>query len=47
VVHVTPRQGSWLNQIELWFGVLSRRVLRRGDFTSVEDLAKKILAYSA
>ncbi len=47
VVHFTPKHGSWLNQIEIWFGVLSRRVLRRGDFTSVADLAKKILAYIA
>jgi transposase len=45
VVHFTPKHGSWLNQIEIWFGVLSRRVLRRGDFTSVTDLTKKILAY--
>ena len=34
-----------MNQIEIWFGVLSRRVLRRGDFTSVEDLTRKMLAY--
>ena len=47
VVHFTPKHGSWLNQIEIWFGVLSRRVLRRGDFTSVEDLARKIRAYIA
>jgi hypothetical protein len=47
VVHFTPKHGSWLNQIEIWFGVLSRRVLRRGDFTSVEDLAGKIRAYIA
>jgi transposase len=47
VVHFTPKHGSWLNQIEIWFGVLSRRVLRRGDFTSVEDLAGKILTYIA
>jgi len=47
VVHFTPKHGSWLNQIEIWFGVLSRRVLRRGDCTSVEDLTRKILAYIA
>jgi hypothetical protein len=45
VVHFTPKHGSWLNQIEIWFGVLSRRVLRRGDFTSAQDLAKKILEF--
>ena len=47
VVHFTPKHGSWLNQIEIWFGVLSRRVLRRGDFASVEDLTRKILEYMA
>ncbi len=47
VVHFTPKHGSWLNQIEIWVGVLSRRVLRRGNFTSVADLAQKILAYIA
>jgi transposase len=45
IVHFTPKHGSWLNQIEIWFGVLSRRVLRRGDFTSVEDLTAKMLKY--
>jgi DDE superfamily endonuclease len=47
VIHFTPKHGSWLNQIEIWFGVLQRRVLRRGNFTSVEDLARKILEYIA
>jgi hypothetical protein len=47
VVHFTPKHGSWLNQIEIWFGVLSSRVLRRGNFTSVEDLTKKILSFIA
>src|SRR5262245_8843181 len=47
VVHFTPKHGSWLNQVEIWFGVLSRRVLRRGHFPSVQDLARKILAYIA
>ena len=47
IVHFTPKHGSWLNQIEIWFGVLSRRVLRRGEFPSVADLTEKILAYIA
>jgi transposase len=47
VVHFTPKHGSWLNQIEIWFSVLSRRVLRRGDFPSQEDLTRKILDYIA
>ena len=33
----TPKHTSWLNQIELWFSILVRRLLRRGNFTSVED----------
>jgi hypothetical protein len=42
VVHFTPKHGSWMNQIELWFGVLSRRLLRRGNFGSVTELADQI-----
>lgn len=41
----TPRHCSWLNQIELWFSVLVRRVLRRGSFDSVEDLQVKVEAF--
>jgi DDE superfamily endonuclease len=47
VVHFTPKHGSWLNQIEIWFGVLSRRLLRRGNFTSQQDLAQQILEFIA
>jgi hypothetical protein len=42
-----PKHTSWLNQVEIWFSVLSRRVLRRGNFRSVVDLREKILAYIA
>jgi len=45
VVHFTPKHGSWLNQVELWFSVLERRVLRRGSFESKAELARRILAY--
>lgn len=41
----TPRHCSWLNQVEIWFGILARRVLKRGNFTSVEDLRQKVLAF--
>ncbi len=41
----TPRHASWLNQVEIWFSVLYRRVLRRGSFSSTEDLREKILAF--
>lgn len=47
VIHYTPKHGSWLNQVELWFSVLARRAIRRGDFASKADLARKILAYIA
>lgn len=42
-----PKHTSWLNQIEIWFSILVRRVLKRGNFTSVADLREKILAFIA
>lgn len=45
VIHYTPKHGSWLNQIEIWFGVLQRRVIRRGNFLSMADLTRRILRY--
>ena len=45
VVHFTPKHGSWLNQVELWFGVLARRLLKRGDLCSVNDFASRRLDY--
>lgn len=41
----TPKHTSWLNQIELWFGVLARKILRRSSFSSIEDLRSRILAF--
>ena len=43
----TPRHASWLNQVEIWFSILSRRALRRGSFTSTADLREKVLAFIA
>ena len=43
----TPKQNSWLNQIEIWFGILARRVLRRGSFTSTTELRNRLLAFIA
>jgi transposase len=40
-----PKHTSWLNQIEIWFSILARRVIKRGSFTSVKDLRDKILAF--
>jgi transposase len=45
-VTYTPRHASWLNMIEQWFGVLTRRLLRRGDFASRDDLEAKITAFT-
>jgi transposase len=45
VIHYTPKHGSWLNQIEIWFGVLQRRVIRRGNFRSKADLTRRIIDY--
>lgn len=41
----TPRHSSWLNQVEIWFSILTRRLLKRGNFSSVDDLRKKLLAF--
>jgi transposase len=40
-----PKHTSWLNQIEIWFSILVRRVIRRGSFRSAADLREKILAF--
>ena len=45
VFHSTPKHSSWLNQVEIWLGILMRKVLRRGTFTSVADLETKVLAF--
>lgn len=41
----TPKHTSWLNQVEIWFSILVRRLLKRSGFTSTEDLRKRILAF--
>jgi transposase len=41
----TPKHSSWLNQIEAVFGVIMRKVIRRGSFTSVADLRSKLLNF--
>lgn len=43
--HFTPTHASWLNQIELWFSILSRKILKRGVFNSKEELVKTIMNY--
>jgi transposase len=44
-LHYTPTHASWLNQVELFFSILERRLLRRGEFDSVDQLAERIIAF--
>jgi hypothetical protein len=41
----TPKHTSWLNQVEIWFSILVRRLLKRASFPSVEDLCERVLAF--
>src|SRR5262249_1985931 len=41
----TPRHSSWLNQIEMWFSILVRKLLKRSSFSSLADLKEKILRF--
>ena len=45
VFHSTPKHSSWLNQIEIWFSLLVRRALKRGNFPSLEALRERILGF--
>jgi transposase len=45
--HFTPKHASWLNQIEIWFSILVRKLLRRASFTSKQDLKTRIEAFIA
>ena len=42
VLHFIPTSSSWLNQVERWFGELTRKAVRRGVFLNVEELQKAI-----
>ncbi|WP_103919628.1 transposase [Candidatus Venteria ishoeyi] len=37
VFHYTPKHCSWMNQIEVWFGILTKKVVKRSNFTSKAD----------
>lgn len=41
-VHYTPTYASWLNQVEIWFNIITQRAIRRGTFKSVKELIEKI-----
>ena len=44
-MHYTPTYSSWLNQVECWFSKIERDIIARGVFSSVKDLAKKLMRY--
>jgi transposase len=44
-LHFTPTYSSWLNQVEIWFARVEREVISRGVFSSVKDLARKLMRY--
>jgi transposase len=45
VFHYTPKHASWMNQIEMWFSILVRKLLKRASFPSVEELKAQVLAF--
>jgi transposase len=45
VFYYTPKHASWLNQIEIWFSILARKLLRKGSFVSVDDLRNKVMRF--
>ncbi len=45
VFHYTPKHSSWLNQIEIWFSILVRKLLKRANFKSQDDLKTRILDF--
>jgi transposase len=47
VFHYTPKHSSWLNQVEIWLSILVRKLLKRGSFTSGDDLQTQVLAFIA
>lgn len=45
VFYYTPKHASWMNQIEIWLSILTRKLLKRGSFTSIAHLKDKVLAF--
>ncbi|SEH05556.1 transposase [Candidatus Venteria ishoeyi] len=45
VFHYTPKHCSWMNQIEVWFGILTKKVVKRGNFTSKAELKARLLEF--
>lgn len=44
-MHHTPTHASWLNQVELFFSIIERRLLRNGEFNSTDELADRIIEF--
>jgi len=44
-IHYTPTYSSWLNQVEIWFNIITQKAIRRGTFSSVKELVTKIQKY--
>lgn len=44
--HFTPTSASWLNQVEIWFGIMTRKALKNASFKSVEDVVAAIQAFT-
>jgi transposase len=47
VFYYTPKHASWMNQVEIWLSILARKLLKRGNFTSLLDFCDQILAFIA
>jgi hypothetical protein len=47
VFYYTPKHASWMNQVEIWLSMLVRKLLKRGNFSSLDDLRDQILAFIA
>lgn len=45
VFHYTPKHASWMNQVEIWLSILVRKLLKRGSFSSLEELEQKVLGF--
>ncbi len=47
VFYYTPKHASWMNQVEIWLSILVRKLLKRGNFASLDDLRNQVLAFIA
>lgn len=45
IIHFTPKHGSWLNMVEIWFGIMGQKCLKHNSFTSVEELSAFLLDF--